>query len=405
MEPPGARGTGVGRHDGAMTSTSALAPAALRAVPTEPDPIGDGSPRRRRTRFPDASSPRAAEPAAGGSAVLWQGRSPALREQLADHAAAVGLTFLDDSPAGAGGVCAIVAEGPPDGEVPSSGEAPDAAVAPGGAPPLLLLTAAEEIPGPLWREALAHRARAVLRLPQDSEALLAHLAELSRPRGSSLLLGVVGGCGGAGASSLAARLAAAARSDGPVVLVDADPLGSGLDLLVEAPPLHGITWHEAERLGPDDGEALRSGLPLVDDVRLLVAAEERGPTPETVRQALASLAPLAGTVIADLAPAMVRPLLDVLDHLLVVVPARDGAVRAAARRLDAWAPQAARTGLVVRRERGPSPREIAADLDLPLRGSFRDSPRGDVPLLDVRRRGADRTARELLPLLREEARR
>lgn len=383
-----------------MTSTSLADATDLRPVPTEPDPLGDGTSRRRRSRFPERPLPRVAGPPTRGSAVLWRGRSEGLREQLADHTAAVGLALVDADAAsggatGVGAACAVVTEA---GVALGSPLARDA-------PPLLVLTEDEEIAPEVWRVALAEQARAVLRLPRDSESLLAHLAELSRPRGSALLLGVAGGCGGAGASSLAARLAAAARADGPVVLIDADPLGGGLDLLVEAPPISGITWQEATRLGPDDGEALRTGLPLVDDVRLLVAGEDGGPGAEALRRALSSLAPLAGTVVVDLAPSLVRPALELLDRLVLVVPGREGAVRAAERRLRDWAPAAGRAGAVVRRDRGPSAREVAADLGLPLLGAFRDGSRGDVPLLDVRRGGADRTARELVSRLREEARR
>jgi hypothetical protein len=50
----------------------------------------------------------------------------------------------------------------------------------------------------------------------------------------------------------------------------------------------------------------------------------------------------------------------------------------------------------VRRGGTLTPGEVAEDLDLPLAASFRDGPRGTVPLLDVRRRGADRAARALL---------
>ena len=66
------------------------------------------------------------------------------------------------------------------------------------------------------------------------------------------------------------------------------------------------------------------------------------------------------------------------------------------RRLREWSPPAGLTRAVVRRGGGLSPADVAEDLALPLAASFRDSPRGAVPLLDVRRRGADRAARELL---------
>src|SRR5699024_1451519 len=152
--------------------------------------------------------------------------------------------------------------------------------------------------------------------------------ELARPRSSALLLGVVGGCGGAGASSFAARLAAAARVAGPVTLVDADPLGGGADLLVEAPVREGIRWQEATGLGADDGEALRAGLPVVDGVHLLVAGEGPGAAEQTLPPVLSALAPLGGTVVVDLGPELVPAAAEHLHRLLVVVPSCDHAVRA-----------------------------------------------------------------------------
>ena len=47
------------------------------------------------------------------------------------------------------------------------------------------------------------------------------------------------------------------------------------------------------------------------------------------------------------------------------------------------------------------PGDIADDLGLPLLGTFRDGPASLVPLLDVRRRGADRTCEQLLTALTE----
>ena len=117
---------------------------------------------------------------------------------------------------------------------------------------------------------------------------------------------------------------------------------------------------------------------------------------------LGALSPLDGTVVVDIAAALVPCALEHLDELLLVVPAADHAVRAASRRLRAWSVPSGLVSLVVRRGGGLTPAEVAEDLALPLAGHFRDSSRGTVPLLDVRRRGADRTARDLLAALAAE---
>ncbi|WP_114853562.1 hypothetical protein [Brachybacterium sp. YJGR34] len=387
-----------------MTSTSAPLRRSVEAVPglpgasvpTEPEEHPRSSPRRRRSPFPGAAPPSGAVPAAPvpvRARVRWSGTDGPLREQVRDHATAAGLDLGVDAAAGAS-VCTVL-----DGDALLA----DPSRAAAERSPLLVVTAEQVVPAALWRCALEAGALAVLPLPGGSEELLSRLAALARPRGSSLLLGVTGGCGGAGASSLAARLAAAGRRHGPVVLVDADPLGGGLDLLVEAPAARGIGWEETARLGPDDGEALRDALPRVDEVSLLVAREHGAPDAQDLPRVLAALGPGGGTVVVDLGASLVPAALEHLDRLLVVVPSTDHAVRAAGRRLEAWELPAGLARIAVRRRGGLLPAEVAEDLALPCAASFRDGPRGAVPLLDVRRRGADRAARELLAQLHEEA--
>lgn len=321
--------------------------------------------------------------------MRWAGVDGVLRELVRDHATAVDLD-LRDGPGDAATVCTVL-----DATALTAGAL---AIGRTGSP-LLVVTRSSEVPAQVWGSALAAGARAVLPLPGGSDELLSRLAELARPRSSSLLVGVVGGCGGAGASSFAARLAGAARAEGPVTLLDADPLGGGLDLLVETPRLEGIRWQDTAALGPDDGEALRSGLPEVDGVRLLVAGEAPGPSPEALPPVLSALSALGGTVVVDLSPALVTIAAEHLHHLLVVVPATDHAVRATARRLRDWQLPGALASAVVRRSGPLGIGEVGEDLGLDPVASFQDSPRACIPLLDRRRRGADRAARELMARL------
>lgn len=387
-----------------MTSTSttagpgdtALVDVVDAPVPTSPGDRHDPSPRRRRSRFPGTGRARTAAGSGPGAGLparaRWIGADGPLRDLVRDHATAAGIELVGpDGPDGPGAVCTLV---DPAALLDDEGHAGSGALR--GTPALLVVTTEATPPAALWRAALATGARAVLALPGQSEELLAQLAELVRPRTAARLLGVVGGCGGAGASSLAARLAAAARRHGPVTLVDADPLGGGLDLLVEAPPGEGPGWETAAGLGTGDGDALRAALPLVDEVHLMVAGDGPGPRAQDLSPALAALAPIGGTVVVDLAPGLVPAVAAQLDRLLLLVPAREHAVRAAARRLAGWGLRPGQVELVVRR-RGPlAPQDVAEDLRLPLAAAFRDSAPGAVPLLDVRRGGADRAARDLI---------
>lgn len=365
---------------------------------SESDRSPQVGPARGRSRFPLAPVP-------AGSAdemhrALWAGPDAALRELVADHATAAGLELVDEADTGPIAVqlmdAAALVTAPGTAGFRSRG----ASVA-AGMPPLLVVTGEQVVTTSAWRSALASGARALLQLPADSEQLLSHLSELSRPRSDSTVIGVVAGHGGAGASSFAARLAAAARPDGPVVLVDGDPLGGGLDLLVEHGGAAGVGWSDLEGLGSQDGTALREGLPVVDEVALLVAGDGPGPQASALSRALTALAPGGGTVVVDLSASLVAAAAEHLDRLLLVTTATDHAVRATARRLDIWPLPAGLVSVVVRRQGPLHPGDIAADLSLPLAAAFRDSPAGTVPLLDVRRRGADRSARVLLQGLRD----
>ena len=365
---------------------------------SESDRSPQVGPGRGRSRFPLAPVP--AGSADGTHRALWAGPDAALRELVADHATAAGLELVDEADTGPIAVqlmdAAALVTAPGTAGFRSRG----ASVA-AGAPPLLVVTGEQVVTTSAWRSALASGARALLQLPADSEQLLSHLSELSRPRSDSTVIGVAAGHGGAGASSFAARLAAAARPDGPVVLVDGDPLGGGLDLLVEHGGAAGVGWSDLEGLGSQDGTALREGLPVVDEVALLVAGDGPGPQASALSRALTALAPGGGTVVVDLSASLVAAAAEHLDRLLLVTTATDHAVRATARRLDIWPRPAGLVSVVVRRQGPLHPGDIAADLSLPLAAAFRDSPAGTVPLLDVRRRGADRSARVLLQGLRD----
>lgn len=364
----------------------------LLDLPVRP---GLAAPADRRA---PAAFPSAPRPHTGGAplpAVSWLGGPATLRESVADHVAALGALLSDADGLAPGAevraeLCGITALGR---RRPLLRRSPDR--------PLLVVAGAAPVTEAQWEACLEAGAQRVLRLPEESERLLDHLVAALRPRAGALLVGVVGGCGGAGASSLAARLAgAAARAGLPVVLVDADPLGGGLDLLVEADGARGVTWQDVGAIGTEDGTALREGLPLVDGVSLLAAQEGPMPPAEEMVGALAALRSTEGLVVVDLGQEPATTAMPLLDRLLVVVPSSDHALRAARRRLAMWGARPPATEIVVRGRGGPSPREIADELGLPVAGCFRDGPDGAVPLLDRRRGGADRLCRDLVPRLR-----
>ena len=112
------------------------------------------------------------------------------------------------------------------------------------------------------------------------------------------VIGVVGGCGGTGASTFACVLAATASADGPAVLVDLDPVAGGIDVLLGIETLPGARW-SGLRLGGGrlDPHVLTDGLPHWASVAVLSA--DAMPGPDVVAQTL-EVASSAAAVVVDL---------------------------------------------------------------------------------------------------------
>jgi hypothetical protein len=109
------------------------------------------------------------------------------------------------------------------------------------------------------------------------------------------VIGVVGGCGGVGASRFAAVLAAAATADGGrALLADLDPIGGGIDVLVGAEALPGPHWSQLHLAGGAlDPQLLLTGLPAWGRVALLSGRDDDLPLPDVVEQVL----DVAGAVV------------------------------------------------------------------------------------------------------------
>lgn len=114
-----------------------------------------------------------------------------------------------------------------------------------------------------WAAAVGVGAEHVLRLPGQAPDLvgeLAEAAESSRDDGSrGHAVAVIGGCGGAGASLLAVALAQAAAD---ALLVDLDPWGGGIELLLGGENAPGLRWPDlALQGGRLTWPAVRDALP------------------------------------------------------------------------------------------------------------------------------------------------
>jgi secretion/DNA translocation related CpaE-like protein len=191
----------------------------------------------------------------------------------------------------------------------------------------------------VWRLAVDVGAEAVLTLPEEEGLLVDRLADAAEEgEGQAVTVGVIGGRGGAGASTLACALAVtAARSGLRTTLIDGDPLGGGLDVLLGGEQAEGRRWPDfARSKGRVAGAALEESLPLLHGVRVL--SWDRGepvePSPDAMRSVLAAARRTSSVVVVDLPRGVdgaVAEALAQLDLGLLVVPADLRAVAAARR--------------------------------------------------------------------------
>ncbi|MFJ2442558.1 MULTISPECIES: septum site-determining protein Ssd [unclassified Streptomyces] len=191
----------------------------------------------------------------------------------------------------------------------------------------------------VWRRAVEIGAECVLRLPDAEGWLVDRLADAAEGVGRpALTVGVIGGRGGAGASTLACALAVtAARGGRRTMLIDGDPLGGGLDVLLGGEQTEGRRWPDfAVSKGRVAGGALEESLPRLHQLRVL--SWDRGDSvlvrPEAMRSVLAAARRRGGVVVVDLPRRVDEAVAEALAQLdlgLLVVPAELRAVAAAGR--------------------------------------------------------------------------
>jgi secretion/DNA translocation related CpaE-like protein len=192
---------------------------------------------------------------------------------------------------------------------------------------LVLVTDADP-PAADWAAAVELGAERVAVLPADEAWLLSRAARAAlRPVERGRLAVVSGSCGGAGTSTLAATLAlaAASRSEG-ALLVDADPYGGGLDLLLGAEREEGLRWPELAGLrGRVSGDALLAALPETTGVHVLAGSRDSPcAVPDEALVAVVEAGRAAGRpVVVDLPRDKAgTDLLEEADLVAMVVPAR-----------------------------------------------------------------------------------
>jgi len=242
----------------------------------------------------------------------------------------------------------------------------------------------------IWQRAVEVGAEHVVFLPDADGWLtdrLADAAESSGPAG--VLVAVVGGRGGAGATTLACALAVTAtRAGRSALLVDGDPLGGGIDLVFGGEQDQGVRWSElGQTRGRVPAAALAEALPRMAGLSVLSwgrGEADRVPV-EAVRAVLAAGRRAHELVVVDLPRSLDdggRAVLSAATTVLLIVPNEVRAAAAASR-------VAAAVGLLCHDvrvvSRGPSPSglggdEVARALGLPLLAELRAEPGLDLAL-------------------------
>ena len=237
-----------------------------------------------------------------------------------------------------------------------------------------------------WAAAVTVGAQHVLKLPEQEGELvreLAEAAESARDKGLSRLRGdvvaVIGGCGGAGASLFAVALAQAAND---ALLVDLDPWGGGIDLLVGGETTPGLRWPDlALQNGRLNWSAVREALPRHRGISLLSGTRRGYELDAGPVDAVVDAGRRGGvTIVCDLPRRLTdatQTALDTADLVIVISPCDVRACAATATIAPVLATMNPNLGLVVR---GPSPgglraAEVADIAGLPLLASMRAQPR------------------------------
>jgi secretion/DNA translocation related CpaE-like protein len=232
--------------------------------------------------------------------------------------------------------------------------------------PGVVVVADRVLPPADWAGAVEIGAERVAVLPDDESWLLARCAAAVRaPVDRGWLVAVGGACGGAGASTVATAVALAAAPG--VTLVDADPWGAGLDLLLGAERADGLRWPDLSGLrGRVAGEALLAALPDVGGVHVVAASRSSPePVPTDALTAVVDASRAVGCpVVVDLPRSAgdEASLAADADLAVLVVPARLRAATAAGLLVEAPESPWAGAQLLVRVVPGGLSRQEVADV-------------------------------------------
>lgn len=241
-------------------------------------------------------------------------------------------------------------------------------------------------PEDLYRPALQVGAETIVELPAAAGVVADLFTDLGDSGPDGMVVGVLGGSGGAGATTFAAALARAGAATGSTVLVDADPLGPGIDRVLGLEDARGVRWPElAQTSGRLGAKSLREAVPRSGRLGLLGwdGGDTRALDPAVVREVLSAARRGHDLVVLDLPRSLdgvAAELVTRCDLLLLVVSGSVTGIASAGRVL-ARLPERERLRLVVR-GRSADPDVVSRALGVPVLTAMADQ-RGLAEAVDL----------------------
>ncbi|TDV40663.1 secretion/DNA translocation related CpaE-like protein [Actinophytocola oryzae] len=243
-------------------------------------------------------------------------------------------------------------------------------------------------PSDLWKQAMEVGAERVVTLPGAEPWLVNALADAAEgpPSNTGKVLAVLGARGGAGASVFAVAVGLTAlRAGDDTLLIDCDPRGGGLDVVLGAETEKGLRWPDMQlSAGRVAAASLHAALPGRrrgnTQLTLLSGARKgEGPAPDAVAAVIEAGRRAGEVVVCDLPrqlDAAAWTAIDRADLTVILTPAELRAAITAKQLAKDLTDKGTSPQLVVR---GPSPGglradEIAATVGVPLLATMRREP-------------------------------
>ena len=190
----------------------------------------------------------------------------------------------------------------------------------------------------MFRDALGVGAETVAGLPASETWLVELLTDVGDGGAApGVTIGVIGGSGGAGATVFAAAMAQMASQDGRTLLVDADPIGAGVDRVLGLENSDGIRWDSMlQTTGRLSSRSLREALPRSGQLSVLTWPTDRPASLQAfaMREVLSAGRRGFDAVVVDLPrhrDAVVDETISRCDHVVLVSTLTVPGVTAAAR--------------------------------------------------------------------------